>query len=180
MNTANISRKIIFMGLDNAGKTSILRILKRELTPEATKDLKPTTGVNTEELVINNEKIIVWDFGGQTSFREEYFQRKDYYFSYVDTVIYVIDIQDPDRHEESIKYFLDIISVIKLQKLVPKFIVFLHKSDPELQNSKIYEELYQDLSEKIKKIFKPLKFSSEIFKTSIYSEAQLNQIMKKL
>ena len=78
MNNVKITKKIIFMGLDNAGKTSILRIVKRELTPEATKNLKPTKGLSTEEFTLNNEKIIIWDFGGQTSFREEYFKHKDY------------------------------------------------------------------------------------------------------
>ena len=180
MNNVKITKKIIFMGLDNAGKTSILRIVKKEITPEATKNLKPTKGLSTEELTINKEKIIIWDFGGQTSFREEYFKHKDYYFSYVDTIIYVIDIQDPNRYDESFRYLLDTISVIKLQKLVPKFVVFLHKSDPELQNSKIYNDLYQELSDKIVKIYAPLKFSAEIFKTSIYSEVELNQILKNL
>ncbi len=177
---AEINKKIILLGLDNAGKTSILRIVKKQLSPESTITLKPTKGLNIEELEINSEKIIVWDFGGQVTFRDEYFKRKDYYFSYVDTVIYVIDIQDPDRYEEAIRYFSDIISVIKLQKLVPKFVVFLHKSDPELQNSKIFKELFQELYEKINKKFESLKFSVKIFKTSIFSEDKLNQTLKSL
>ncbi|NVM01161.1 MAG: GTP-binding protein [Candidatus Helarchaeota archaeon] len=179
-NNAKINKKIVLLGLDNAGKTSILKTVKNQMSPESTKNLKPTKGLNIEEMEINNEKIVVWDLGGQISFRQEYIKRQDYYFSYVDSIIYVIDIQDPDRYEESFKYLLEIISVIKLQKLVPKFLVFLHKSDPDYQKSKTYEELYQDLSEKIKKIFHPLRFSAEIFKTSIYSEVELNQILKRI
>ncbi|MFX0140845.1 MAG: ADP-ribosylation factor-like protein, partial [Candidatus Hodarchaeota archaeon] len=126
------AKKMIIIGLDNAGKTTILKTLKQELTPELFANMKPTTGVNIEQFTsTDGMKFMVWDFGGQMAFREEYFRRKDYYFSKIDKLIYVIDIQDPDRYEESIVYLLNIVGVVKLLKPIPNFIIFLHKFDPE-------------------------------------------------
>ncbi|MFX0141959.1 MAG: ADP-ribosylation factor-like protein, partial [Candidatus Hodarchaeota archaeon] len=106
----------------------------------------------------------------------EYFRRKDYYFSKIDKLIYVIDIQDPDRYEESIVYLLNIVGVVKLLKPIPNFIIFLHKFDPELLVSENYEKLFNQITGKIKTIFKPLKIPLKFFKTSVYTIFQKFQI----
>ncbi|MHA1299837.1 MAG: ADP-ribosylation factor-like protein [Candidatus Helarchaeota archaeon] len=169
-------KKMIIIGLDNAGKTTILKTLKNELTPKEFATMKPTTGVNMEEYITNDSKFIVWDFGGQMAFREEYFKRKDYYFSNIDKLIYVIDIQDPNRYDESIIYLLNIVGVVKLQKPLPKFIIFFHKFDPEIQAEDKYEKEFERLKGKISTIFKPLKIPLKFFKTSVYTIFQKFQV----
>ncbi|NVM01166.1 MAG: GTP-binding protein [Candidatus Helarchaeota archaeon] len=172
------AQKMIIIGLDNAGKTTILKTLKQELTPKMFANMKPTTGVNIEEFTaVDGTKFMVWDFGGQLSFREEYFRRKDYYFSKISKLIYVIDIQDPDRFDESITYLLNITGVVKLQKPIPNFIIFVHKYDPELLSSEKYENLFNQLTGKIKTIFKPLNIPLKFFKTSVYTIFQKFQIL---
>ncbi len=53
------------MGLDNAGKTTILyQFLMNEVVHTS-----PTIGSNVEEVVWNNIHFIMWDLGGQESLR---------------------------------------------------------------------------------------------------------------
>ncbi len=176
--SVNPTQKMVIIGLDNAGKTTILKTLKQELTPQLFANVKPTTGANIEEFTASDgTKFMVWDFGGQLAFREEYFRRKDYYFSNINKLIYVIDIQDPDRYDESITYLLNISGVVKLQKPLPQFIIFAHKFDPELLSSEKYEKLFDQLTGKIKTIFRPLNIPIKFFKTSVYTIFQKFQIL---
>lgn len=57
--------KLVLVGLDNAGKTTILYQL---LLGEAV-HTRPTIGSNVEEVVWKNLRFIMWDLGGQQSLR---------------------------------------------------------------------------------------------------------------
>lgn len=53
------------VGLDNAGKTTILyQFLMNEVVQTS-----PTIGSNVEEVVFRNIHFLVWDLGGQSSLR---------------------------------------------------------------------------------------------------------------
>ncbi len=57
--------KIVLVGLDNAGKTTILyQFLMNEVVHTS-----PTIGSNVEEVVWKNIHFIMWDLGGQESLR---------------------------------------------------------------------------------------------------------------
>lgn len=57
--------KIVIIGLDNAGKTTILyQFLMNEVVHTS-----PTIGSNVEEVIWNNIHFIMWDLGGQQSLR---------------------------------------------------------------------------------------------------------------
>ena len=53
--------KILVLGLDNAGKTTLLKNLSQE---EVT-NTEPTKGFNVKTLVHENFNLNVWDLGGQ-------------------------------------------------------------------------------------------------------------------
>lgn len=60
-----IEHKIVLVGLDNAGKTTILyQFLMNEVVHTS-----PTIGSNVEEVVWKNIHFIMWDLGGQESLR---------------------------------------------------------------------------------------------------------------
>lgn len=68
--------KIIILGLQNAGKTTILyRMSLGQLV-----STQPTIGSNVEEISHNNIKFQAWDLGGQESMRSVW----DAYYSGVD------------------------------------------------------------------------------------------------
>jgi ADP-ribosylation factor-like protein 3 len=52
--------RILLLGLDNAGKTSILRFLASENVTE----VKPTQGFNIKSVQQEGFKLNVWDIGG--------------------------------------------------------------------------------------------------------------------
>lgn len=81
--------RVLVLGLDNAGKTSILyRLQLGNVTSTV-----PTVGFNLETLTHKNITFEVWDLGGQANIRP--FWRC--YFTDTDAVIYVVDSTDKDR-----------------------------------------------------------------------------------
>ncbi|XP_044464458.1 ADP-ribosylation factor 1-like isoform X2 [Mangifera indica] len=81
--------RILVLGLDNAGKTTILyRLQMGEVVSTI-----PTIGFNVETVHYKNIKFQVWDLGGQTSIRPYW----RCYFPNTHAVIYVVDSSDTDR-----------------------------------------------------------------------------------
>lgn len=84
--TANL--RVLALGLDNAGKTSILKSLANEdISPSL---VSPTQGFNIKTLQQAGARLQVWDVGGQRSIRpywSNYFERTDifvcYYFGFI-------------------------------------------------------------------------------------------------
>ncbi|XP_067937611.1 ADP-ribosylation factor-like protein 1 [Watersipora subatra] len=82
-------RRILILGLDGAGKTTILyRLQVGEVVTTI-----PTIGFNVETVTYKNLKFQVWDLGGQTSIRPYW----RCYYSNTDAIIYVVDSRDRDR-----------------------------------------------------------------------------------
>ncbi|VAI87430.1 unnamed protein product [Triticum turgidum subsp. durum] len=85
----NREARILVLGLDNAGKTTILyRLQMGEVVSTI-----PTIGFNVETVQYNNIKFQVWDLGGQTSIRPYW----RCYFPNTQAIIYVVDSSDTDR-----------------------------------------------------------------------------------
>ncbi|KAJ8376741.1 hypothetical protein SKAU_G00073210 [Synaphobranchus kaupii] len=64
----NQEHKVIIVGLDNAGKTTILyQFLMNEVVHTS-----PTIGSNVEEIVVKSTHFLMWDIGGQESLRSSW------------------------------------------------------------------------------------------------------------
>ncbi|KAK3248407.1 ADP-ribosylation factor protein 3 [Cymbomonas tetramitiformis] len=85
--------RILVLGLDNAGKTTILK----KLSDEDVTTITPTQGFNIKSLMHEGFKLNVWDIGGQKSIRP-YWRN---YFDQTDCLLYVIDSADRKRLEET-------------------------------------------------------------------------------
>src|SRR6056297_1313753 len=104
--------KLPVLGIDNAGKTSLITTLQREFE-ELTK-MKPTRKIERTKLQFFDKKLVVWDFGGQKKYRKKYKKKADSYFSDIGgEAFYVVDIQDEESFKESLSYFEDILDAIK-------------------------------------------------------------------
>jgi ADP-ribosylation factor-like protein 1 len=85
--------RMLILGLDNAGKTTILHRLH---SGEAVHTV-PTIGFEVETVMINNVKIQVWDLGGQSSIRPYW----RCYAPNTSGLVYVVDACDKDRLAEA-------------------------------------------------------------------------------
>lgn len=83
--------RILILGLDNAGKTTLLYRLK---IGEVVTTI-PTIGFNVESVTYKNLNFNVWDLGGQTSIRPYW----RCYYSNTAAVVFVIDSTDVERLE---------------------------------------------------------------------------------
>lgn len=103
------SGKILFLGLDNAGKTTLLRRLKDGRLVQH----DPTLGSHTEELVLGNIRFKAFDLGGHEAVRKTWKN----YFASIDGIVYLVDSSDSARFEESRTEFNKIISTKELNQV---------------------------------------------------------------
>jgi hypothetical protein len=179
-------QKVLVCGLDAAGKTSLLSKFGGRLGISDMMSTHPTKGVVRMKFGSTNLNLFIWDLGGQEEYRERYLNNPEQYFVQLDLLLYVIDVQDPERFDESLDYLDKILDSIIMLEENPYILVFLHKVDPELKNDpKILlniEILKDDISELIKS--KDFNFDIEMYLTSIYSlisrEPQFAKYVKNL
>lgn len=86
-------RRVVFLGLDAAGKTTVLYNLN---LGEVVHTI-PTIGFNVETLSHKNLTLACWDIGGQKKIRALWY----HYFQGTDAVVFVIDSNDRHRIEEA-------------------------------------------------------------------------------
>uniref|UniRef100_A0A3Q3MMB3 ADP-ribosylation factor-like 5A n=1 Tax=Labrus bergylta TaxID=56723 RepID=A0A3Q3MMB3_9LABR len=85
----SLEHKVIIVGLDNAGKTTILY----QFSMNEVVHTSPTIGSNVEEIVVNNTHFLMWDIGGQESLRSSW----NTYYTNTEFVIVVVDSTDRER-----------------------------------------------------------------------------------
>ncbi|CAN3372940.1 hypothetical protein DIURU_002831 [Diutina rugosa] len=111
--------RILILGLDGAGKTTILyRLQMGEVVTT-----KPTIGFNVETLKYKNLTLNIWDLGGQTSIRPYW----RCYYSNTAAVIFVVDSTDKERIDVASK---ELHMMLKEEELLDSaLLVFANKQD---------------------------------------------------
>ena len=168
--------KVIISGLDNAGKTSILTALDKKY--DFQKDivqLKPTIRVEYHKMNFLRNNTIFWDMGGQDRYRDIYINYQDVYFDATDLLIYVIDIQDPERFENSLEYLDAILTFFTESKMDVPLIITMHKFDPDLRGN---EKILQDIDRLRSQILEKYSNFKILFQqTSIYDIISIVQLV---
>ncbi|CAK9238646.1 unnamed protein product [Sphagnum jensenii] len=118
--------RILMVGLDAAGKTTILYKLKLgEIVTTI-----PTIGFNVETVEYKNISFTVWDVGGQDKIRPLW----RYYFQNTQGLIFVVDSNDRDRIVEARDELHRMLSEDELRDAV--LLVFANKQDlPNAMNA---------------------------------------------
>ncbi|KAI8423252.1 hypothetical protein MSG28_014281 [Choristoneura fumiferana] len=111
--------RLLLLGLDNAGKTTLLK----QLASEDVNHVTPTAGFNIKSVLSSGFKLNVWDIGGQRKIRP-YWRN---YFENTDILIYVVDCSDHQRLEETSQELAELLQDDKLRN-VP-LLVYANKQD---------------------------------------------------
>eukprot|EP00996_Jenningsia_fusiforme_P003103 NODE_3909_length_894_cov_40.210651_g3599_i0.p1 GENE.NODE_3909_length_894_cov_40.210651_g3599_i0~~NODE_3909_length_894_cov_40.210651_g3599_i0.p1 ORF type:complete len:179 (-),score=57.44 NODE_3909_length_894_cov_40.210651_g3599_i0:268-804(-) len=85
--------RLLFLGLDNSGKTTALK----KLSDEDISHISPTQGFNIKSISQEGFKLNAWDIGGQKAIRSYW----PNYFENTDVLVYVVDAADKKRLEET-------------------------------------------------------------------------------
>mmetsp|Transcript_19840 Transcript_19840/g.35277 ORF Transcript_19840/g.35277 Transcript_19840/m.35277 type:complete len:223 (+) Transcript_19840:326-994(+) len=93
--------QILIIGLDHAGKTTLLEQMKGIFQKSPNQipldKIPPTVGLNIGRMDIDNVRVIFWDLGGQIALRSIW----DKYYSEAHGLIFVLDSADTERFEEA-------------------------------------------------------------------------------
>ncbi len=127
-------KRILMVGLDAAGKTTILYKLK---LGEVVTTI-PTIGFNVETVEYKNISFTVWDVGGQDKIRPLW----RHYYQNTQGVIFVVDSNDAERFEDAREELHKMLAEDELREAV--LLVFANKQD--LPKAKSAEEISEALN----------------------------------
>eukprot|EP01103_Thecamoeba_quadrilineata_P000535 TRINITY_DN10464_c0_g1_i1.p1 TRINITY_DN10464_c0_g1~~TRINITY_DN10464_c0_g1_i1.p1 ORF type:complete len:177 (+),score=28.81 TRINITY_DN10464_c0_g1_i1:63-593(+) len=129
----NKESRILMVGLDAAGKTTILYKLK---LGEVVTTI-PTIGFNVETVQYKKINFTVWDIGGQDKIRNLW----KHYFNNTHGLIFVVDSSDRERIEIASKEVQKLISDVELSDA--HILVLANKQD--MPNAMTISELTEKL-----------------------------------
>ncbi|CAF0970801.1 unnamed protein product [Rotaria sp. Silwood1] len=125
--------RVLTMGLDASGKTTILYRLKlNEIVSTI-----PTIGFNVETVTYNNTSLTIWDVGGCDKIRP----LLRHYFQNTHALIFVIDSNDRDRLPEATEELWRVLAADEL--IYIPILIYLNKID--LSNSMKSEYVIQEM-----------------------------------
>lgn len=126
--------RLLMLGLDNAGKTTILK----KFNGEDVSTISPTLGFNIKTLEHRGYKLNIWDVGGQKSLRS-YWKN---YFESTEGLVWVVDSTDTMRLEDC---RLELSKLLQEERLTgATLLVFANKQD--LPGSLSKEEIQKALN----------------------------------
>ncbi|KAL7630842.1 UNVERIFIED_CONTAM: hypothetical protein RMT77_018872 [Armadillidium vulgare] len=139
LNKTDTNCRILMVGLDKAGKTTILYHLKNGEIPTTI----PTLGYNDEIISYKNRNFNVFDIGGLESIRplwNLYIFDKNF-----QALIYVIDCSEPSRFEEAKTEFHKLLENSKAHSW--PILVYANKQDlPEAVSPEVITEYFDLMS----------------------------------
>lgn len=111
--------RILMVGLDNAGKTTIVK----RINGEDIREISPTLGFNIKTMPYNGFMLNLWDVGGQKTIRA-YWRN---YFESTDGLIWVVDSADRTRMQLCAE---ELHALLKEERLMAaSLLIFANKQD---------------------------------------------------
>lgn len=124
-------KKIVLMGLSNAGKTCIYERVFEGKKPWELMKSTATKGINYKNYEVGTvSKPMIWDLGGQQQYLDEYHgPLKKSIFQKASVLLYVVDASDVERYENARNELEWSVNEILTFNKSPIINVFLHKID---------------------------------------------------
>lgn len=118
---------ILILGLDNAGKSTLLEQIKRRYGNNYPglpfEKITTTVGLNIAKINMSHVKLIFWDLGGQQELQSLW----DKYYEECHGLVYVIDSTDETRMEESHQAFNGVVQDPHLEGI--PLLILVNKQD---------------------------------------------------
>ena len=135
--------RVLILGLDAAGKTTVLYQLKLgEIVTTI-----PTIGFNVETVTHKNIDLVLWDVGGRDKIRPLY----KHYFKDTKALVFVIDSNDRERIDEAQEELFKILSEDELKESTVLILANKKDLDNAMSIQEIKEKLKFDEIKQIKK-----------------------------
>lgn len=168
--------KLLFIGLAQTGKTSIIQVVFENKTPETTSEILATVGVRRKLVDFSDISLNVYDVGGQITYLEEAFvDLRESIFTRIKVLFFVVDTSKHDDFDLAKMYFRRAIRNLNEYSPEGKMVVLAHKMDL------VPTEERENIISSITEIFELEDYSEvEIYETSIYEETLIAAIEKAL
>jgi len=155
-----LTTKVIFLGIDAVGKTSLLYKLKLNENVQTI----PTIGFNVENIEYKNRKIYIWDMGGGCKIKYLW----GHYMENANCLIFVVDVSAKDRIDEYIESFQVLLDQHKDHRNIP-IIIFNNKKN----DKKEFES-----EEILKKVNMPPEITPQILEGNVLSGEGLPELLE--
>ena len=162
-------KKIVLMGLSNAGKTCIYERVFEGKKPWELMRSTATKGIDYKNYEVGSlTKPMIWDLGGQQQYLDEYHGplRKSI-FQKAAVLLYIIDAADSDRFENARLEFEWSVNQILKYNQNPVINVFFHKIDLIHDKDALISYLKNFLSQNIS--YKINYYSTSVFDESLFT-----------
>eukprot|EP00483_Globobulimina_turgida_P011638 UN11660 len=173
------TNKVLLLGRENAGKTSMKSIIFANHLPTDTRRLRPTIEIqHSRQQFLGNLQLDIWDCGGQPLFMKSYIDsQRPLVFSNVTVVIYVFDVdvlqkqqKSPETTIVSKQYyeFNNVLGAISQYSPNAKIFCLIHKMD--LLPIKFRNNIFIKYGNELQKTAKVYDQNVICFATSIWNE----------
>ena len=159
-------KKIVLMGLSNAGKTCIYERVFEGKKPWELMKSTATKGINYKNYEVGDvSKPMIWDLGGQQQYLDEYHgPLKKSIFQKASVLLYVVDASDVERYENAKIELEWSVNEILTFNNSPIINVFLHKIDLINDKSAVIKYLKNFFTEDI-------SYYIHFYPTSVFDES---------
>lgn len=162
--------KIVFFGLDQAGKTSIISYIKKKepltVLKEHLPKTRPTVGVDFQKVQFQEIPIILTELGGQKAIREAYLPNINTYFKDSNVAVFVIDSNMPERFPEALEFFKEVHQKLLEHDINIPIKIAVHKADTGvMEASGVINEIIKIISQQMN--ISLVELMNSVFATSI-------------
>lgn len=136
-----VTKQVMLVGLDNAGKTSVLYrlILKNydQFVPE------PTIGFNYEQIAVLDDVIGIWDLGGKDTIRSLWPQfYKNIQFG---ALVFMVDLKDSGRYQEVKNELYKLMNEEELRRCVLCLLINRRNSEMDIKSQQEIDDLTMEV-----------------------------------
>ncbi len=125
-------QKILFIGIDGAGKTALYQKFFGKKPPAQLLNIPPTRGIAKYKHDFLRSDVEIIDVGGGKKFRQGYIGNKEL-VSNLSAIVYFVDVQNVSKYEETANFLILWTKSIADQLRNVKGYILFNKIDPGLE-----------------------------------------------